>query len=118
MTIFSTRESIWAKWFLLTMTGGLYIIWWFAKSYTLTDRYVQVRRGVFGRYSRDIPLGKIQDVTLSTGPLGRILGYGTLRIESAGQKSGVEMLWNVNGASRLRQEIMDQMERLDQRHGA
>jgi hypothetical protein len=66
------------------LTLGLYILWWSAKRIIVTNRRVIWRSGVFGKGERSIPLSRVQDVSVSYGLIGRILGYGTVRVESAG----------------------------------
>ena len=52
--------------------------------YVITSRRVMVRRGVLTRFGKDITLPKITDVSYEQTLLDRIVGAGTLRIESAG----------------------------------
>lgn len=53
----------------------------------LTERSLVVRSGVIIKREMTIPLDKIQDISLSEGPLLRRLGLLILRIETAGQSS-------------------------------
>lgn len=55
------------------------------------------RSGVLGKTERSIPIDRVQDVAISQGMLGRIFGYGDIRIESSGS-SGTEI--EVMGFSR------------------
>lgn len=51
----------------------------------LHERSLVVKRGIFFRVEKTIPLDKIQDLTVKEGPLLRWLGLRSLRIETAGQ---------------------------------
>lgn len=53
----------------------------------LTDRSLNIRKGLIFRVEKNIPLDKIQDVGLREGPLLRWLGLASLVIETAGQSS-------------------------------
>jgi putative membrane protein len=44
-----------------------------------------VKRGIFFKVEKTIPLDKIQDLTVKEGPLLRKLGLRSLKIETAGQ---------------------------------
>jgi putative membrane protein len=51
----------------------------------LHERTLVVKRGIFFRVEKTIPLDKIQDLTVREGPLLRMLGLRSLKIETAGQ---------------------------------
>ncbi|WP_405056051.1 PH domain-containing protein [Kribbella sp. NBC_01505] len=62
---------------------------WFFSMYTLTNRRLITRHGILTRTGRDIPLMRINDVSYEHGLMDRILGCGTLNIESAGERGQV-----------------------------
>lgn len=64
---------------------------WIAESYMLTDQRLLTRQGVITRTGRDIPLGRINDVSHERDLIDRILGCGTLVIWSAGEKGRIEL---------------------------
>jgi len=51
----------------------------------LHERTLVVKRGIFFKVEKTIPLDKIQDMTVKEGPLLRWLGLRSLKIETAGQ---------------------------------
>jgi uncharacterized membrane protein YdbT with pleckstrin-like domain len=60
---------------------------WLTTAYVVTDRRIITRVGVIARTGRDMPISRVNDVTFShSGILERILGCGTLVIESAGER--------------------------------
>jgi uncharacterized membrane protein YdbT with pleckstrin-like domain len=60
---------------------------WLTTSYVVTDRRLITRVGVIARSGRDMPLSRINDVTFEhTNLLERMLGCGTLVVESAGER--------------------------------
>ncbi|MFF0344172.1 PH domain-containing protein [Kribbella sp. NPDC004875] len=62
---------------------------WFFSTYTITNRRLITRHGVLTRTGRDIPLMRVNDVSYEHGLIDRILGCGTLHIESAGERGQV-----------------------------
>jgi len=62
---------------------------WFFSTYTLTNRRLITRHGILTRTGRDIPLMRINDVSYEHGLIDRMLGCGTLMIESAGERGQV-----------------------------
>jgi uncharacterized membrane protein YdbT with pleckstrin-like domain len=58
---------------------------WRTTRYELTTKRLRIRTGVIARNGRDVPLSRITDVSFRKGVLDRILGCGTLVVESAGE---------------------------------
>jgi uncharacterized membrane protein YdbT with pleckstrin-like domain len=58
---------------------------WRTTIYQLTTRRMRLRDGIIARSGRDIPLSRITDVSFRKGLLDRMLGCGTLIVESAGE---------------------------------
>jgi uncharacterized membrane protein YdbT with pleckstrin-like domain len=64
--------------------------------YTLTDSKVEIDTGLVARTTRNIPLSKIQDVTVSASIPQRILGFGDVIIDNASEMSGTTVLHNIS----------------------
>jgi uncharacterized membrane protein YdbT with pleckstrin-like domain len=62
---------------------------WVSATYTLTNRRLITRRGVFTRLGHDIPLYRVHDVSYEHGLVDRILGCGTLVISAASERGRV-----------------------------
>jgi uncharacterized membrane protein YdbT with pleckstrin-like domain len=63
--------------------------------YTLTDSKVEIDTGLIARTTRNIPLTKIQDVTVSASIPQRLLGFGDLLIDNASELGGTTVLHNI-----------------------
>ena len=63
--------------------------------YTLTDAKVEIDTGLIARTTRNIPLVKIQDVTVSASIPQRLLGFGDLLIDNASEGGGTTVLHNI-----------------------
>ena len=59
--------------------------WWFYEVRYVTNRRIIEINGLLGRRISSMPLRQVTDITLRRGMGGEMLGYGELRIESAGQ---------------------------------
>ncbi len=61
-----------------------FLVWW-NTIYAITDRRLVQRQGVFNRSGHDMPLSRLNDVKFSHNVVERVLGCGTLVVESAGE---------------------------------
>jgi uncharacterized membrane protein YdbT with pleckstrin-like domain len=62
----------------------LTILWWIERI-VITDKRVMLAQGIIVHNVGMMPLGKVTDLTFQRTLGGRMLGYGTLIVESAGQ---------------------------------
>jgi uncharacterized membrane protein YdbT with pleckstrin-like domain len=58
---------------------------WVTTHYVVTDRRIITRHGIVARSGRDMPLSRVNDISFSHTVWERILGCGTLVVESAGE---------------------------------
>lgn len=92
-------------WIKTCFTLGIYLLSWLCKSLTVTESRAIYRKGIIAKDERSVLLEKVQDVRISYGILGRVLGYGTIRIETAGA-SGTEIVaQNFNNPDKIRDAI-------------
>jgi len=66
----------WALWPFLT---------WYATTYVLSTRRLILRRGVIARQGQDVPLGRVTDASCRRSLFQRVLGCGTLTVQTAGE---------------------------------
>jgi uncharacterized membrane protein YdbT with pleckstrin-like domain len=90
---------------------------WLSTSYVLTDRRLLVRGGVVSRWGRDLPLSWVADVTYRRGLLGRLVGSGTLVVDTAGD-GGRLVLPHVPRPDEVQREIFRAAELVDDRRHA
>ena len=60
-----------------------------ADEFVVTNRRVMRKTGLVAREIEQVPVEKIQDVTVEQGVLGRMLGYGTVLVETASERMGM-----------------------------
>lgn len=80
------------------------LVIWATSHYVFTTHRVLIRRGVIHHTGRDIALQRINDVAFSQTLWDRIVGAGSLVIESAGER-GQELLVNVPHSDRVQQML-------------
>jgi membrane protein YdbS with pleckstrin-like domain len=77
---------------VLLMAWLMYpLLRWKTTMYELTTRRMRLRDGIVARHGRDIPLSRITDVSFRKGLLDRVLGCGTLVVESAGEHGEIRL---------------------------
>lgn len=62
----------------------VFLLDWLNNLFILTDFRIIKQRGIIGKQIMSIPITRIQDIKTSYSILGRIFGFGDLRIQSAG----------------------------------
>jgi uncharacterized membrane protein YdbT with pleckstrin-like domain len=81
--------------------------------YTLTDTTIEIDRGLVSRTTQNIPLRRVQDVTVTSTLVQRILGYGDIRIDNASEDAGKVILDDIDSPKKYADLILRQMRRLD-----
>ena len=89
---------------------------WQTTHYVVTTQRVVIRRGVLGRSGRDIPLSRVNDVSFRHSLVERLLGCGTLTIESAGEQGQV-VLPEVPSVELVQREVYRRVESEMRRRG-
>ncbi|MBK0870706.1 MAG: PH domain-containing protein [Saccharopolyspora sp.] len=78
-------------WIAIAVVGVILVVWWTlapllrwrTTHFVVTSRRLMVREGVFTRTGVDIPMWRINSVRFTQGLADRMLGCGTLIVESA-----------------------------------
>ena len=85
-----------------------------AMSAIVTERKLVVKRGVFNKEEKSIPLEKITDVAMVQGPLMRVFNLYRLSFETAGQSAqgALVSLIGINDAYTFRETILAQKDKL------
>ncbi|MCH9641530.1 MAG: PH domain-containing protein [Actinomycetia bacterium] len=81
--VFLVIAAIWLI-LIIWLTVWPFLNWW-TTHFVITDRRVMFRHGLLTRSGIDIPLARINSVEFQHGLVDRVLGTGTLIIESAAQ---------------------------------
>ncbi|AKS41664.1 PH domain-containing protein [Wenzhouxiangella marina] len=80
----------------------------------LTRRDLLVRRGIFNREEKTIPLEKITDLALYQGPLMRLFDIKGMRVETAGQSStgALVSVVGIRDVDAFRDAVLEQRDRI------
>ena len=74
----------------LGVTRGVWpLLVWRSTHYVFTDERILLQDGVIARERRDLPLARVNDHAMNQSLLDRLIGSGTLRIDSIGDRSAV-----------------------------
>ena len=82
----------------------------------LTSRSLIVRKGVFNKIEKTIPLEKITDLSSTQGPIMRMFELKQLGVETAGQSgaagAALVSLLGIAGSDEFRRQVLAQRDRL------
>jgi membrane protein YdbS with pleckstrin-like domain len=78
-----------------------------ADEFVVTNRRVMRKVGLFAREAEQAPIEKIQDVTLDQGVIARLLGYGTVVLETASERGRI-VFPDISGPEAFRNAIWGQ----------
>lgn len=61
------------------------VLYWYVERIVVTDKRFMITTGIFTTQVAMMPVTKVTDLTFERSVAGRMFGYGTLIVESAGQ---------------------------------
>lgn len=99
-------ETTWADVLALAFVAlGIILVGlaWLRRSTTevaVSNRRIIYKRGIFSRHTMEMNLAKVESVDVDQSVLGRILGYGTIRVRGTG--SGIEALRRIDTPIKFR----------------
>ncbi|MGH3842371.1 MAG: PH domain-containing protein [Pseudonocardiaceae bacterium] len=68
------------------------VLHWWHELLIVTDKRFMINSGIIQTKNSMMPITKVTDMSFMRPFWGQILGYGTLRVESAGQKQDLEKI--------------------------
>jgi membrane protein YdbS with pleckstrin-like domain len=84
--VVAVRWIVWVAWLVIVIWACLKrLIWWLTSNFVVTTNRVIHRQGFIAKRSMEIPLDKINDVRFEQGIVDRVIGAGTLIIQSASE---------------------------------
>ena len=81
--------------------------------YTLTDSKIEIDSGLISRTTRNIPLTRIQDITVSSTIPQRLLGFGNVAIDNASEDGGKIVLRNIDSPRKFADRLLHQIRLLE-----
>lgn len=92
--------------------AGIAYLAWSHTEFLITTRKVAYRSGVLGRHGVEIPLAQLTNIVFRQSMLERVLGAGTLELESAGQ-DGESCFTHVPNPERVSRRLHELLHTLD-----
>jgi len=92
-------NGFWSHLGVAIMLFGLYkglrnAIEYFTQEFVATNKRLIGKHGLIARDSLDLRLGRVESIRLTQDLLGRLLGYGTIQVGSAGSSDKFKHLTN------------------------
>ena len=84
-TLGPIANLLWWSWFVLVGSAVWKVLRWRIDWFVATDKRLILTYGLVTQQVAMMPLAKVTDMSYNRSPLGRLLGYGTFVMESAGQ---------------------------------
>ena len=101
------RDLLLAGWVALLARLTWRTLEWREDWFVVTDRRLLVRTGLVTRKVAMMPLIKVTDMSYDRPPVGRLLGYGEIVIESAGQEQALRRIRHLPHPDALYLEICE-----------
>jgi membrane protein YdbS with pleckstrin-like domain len=90
-----------------------WVLWdvaeWYYDRFVLTNKRVMLVEGIIARKVAMMPLARVTDMKYTQSALGRVLGYGTFEIESAGQDQALRNVNNLPNPTDLYLQVVEEM---------
>jgi len=80
---------VWLLWLILVIRLLFKIYAWLEDYFVVTSARLLLATGVFKKTVNMMPLTKVTDLRFERSPTGRLLGFGTFIVESAGQEQAL-----------------------------
>jgi membrane protein YdbS with pleckstrin-like domain len=99
------QSIVWYLALLVIVRFAYKALEWWEEIILVSDRRFMIVSGVFTHRVTMMPISKVTDLTYERTALGRLLGYGSLVVESAGQVQGLDRIDFLPKPERIYDEI-------------
>jgi Predicted membrane protein len=82
-------------------------------SYSLTGQCIEVDSGLISRTTRNVPLTRIQDVTVSASAMQRLLNFGDVVIDNASEDGGKVIIKNIDSPREYADKLLSRMRQIE-----
>lgn len=84
-SVWLAQNILWYLALFILLRFTFHLMEWWVERIVITDKRFMITSGIFTTNVAMMPVSKITDLTYKRTLFGRMLGYGTLIVESAGQ---------------------------------
>lgn len=103
------RDLLWLAWAASVWYLGWHYLNWWSDRFVVTDKRVMWVHGLLNRNADMMPLSKVTDMRYERSVPGRILGYGSFIMESAGQDQALSRIDHIVEPDWLYREVCAQL---------
>jgi membrane protein YdbS with pleckstrin-like domain len=96
-------------WAIVMGWVGWAVMDWYFDRFALTNKRIMLINGIITRKVAMMPLGRVTDMKYTQSPMGRILGYDSFEIESAGQDQALREVKNLPNPTDLYLQVVEEM---------
>ncbi|MDQ1629527.1 MAG: hypothetical protein QOI54_3271 [Actinomycetota bacterium] len=107
LSMSTVRTVLLAGWVVLAGRLVWKLLEWREDWFVVTDRRLLMRSGLVTRRVAMMPLMKVTDMSYARPPIGRLLGYGEIVLESAGQEQALHRIRHLPAPDELYLEICE-----------
>ncbi len=83
---------VWLLWLILLVRLLFKIYAWLEDYFVVTSARLLTSGGIFKKSVSMMPLAKVTDMRFERSPIGRLFGFGTFIVESAGQDQALRVI--------------------------
>lgn len=99
-SLWLVQNVLWYAALFVVLRFAYLVVSWWVERIIVTDKRVMMTTGIITTKVLMMPIGKVTDLTYKRTLAGRMLGYGTMIVESAGQ---IQALNNIDYLPRAEQ---------------
>ncbi|MGQ0466827.1 MAG: PH domain-containing protein [Sporichthyaceae bacterium] len=103
------RDVVWLAWAATLWYFGWHYVNWWSDRFVVTDKRVMWVHGLVNRNADMMPLSKVTDMRYERTVAGRMFGYGSFIMESAGQDQALSRIDHIVEPDWLYREICAQL---------
>jgi len=86
------QNVLWYAALFVVLRLAYVVLMWWVERIVVTDKRMMMTTGIITTKVLMMPIGKVTDLTYERPLMGRLLGYGTMIVESAGQIQALNRL--------------------------
>lgn len=91
------------------LLAGFRVLSWYFARFVITNKRLMSSEGLLFRRVAMIPLARVTDLRYVQSPLGRMLNYGTFKLESASRRNRLRKIVNLPKPGELYLRIVEEM---------
>jgi uncharacterized membrane protein YdbT with pleckstrin-like domain len=119
--VLAARADVDVLWYGALVLLGLGLLWllvrylkWATTNFVLTTDRLIDRAGVLGKHGREIPLERVNDISVNQSLFERLIGAGDVMIESGGER-GQQLFSDLPRPFRVQNAVYSEIERAQAR---